>query len=125
MLRVDKYLWAIRIYKTRSIAIEAIKGGKVKMNGDQIKPSREIRVGDILHIQQNGIQKTIKVLDLLPNRRSAKEVVAYFEDLTPIEEYQKIDRLKNMEFVYRPRGTGRPTKKERRDIDDLLSDEDD
>ena len=117
-MRIDKYLWAVRLFKTRSIAIDAINGGKVKLNGENIKPAREVKVGDVFTVQQHNIQRTIKVLDVLANRVGAKDVAIFMDDLTPEEEYKKIEGLKNARFVFRPRGAGRPTKKERRDIED-------
>jgi len=120
MPRIDKYLWAIRVFKTRSLAIDAIKGGKVKLEGENIKPARDVKIGDTYTIQQGIFQKTVKVVELLERRLSAKEVANYFEDLTPEDEYKKIERLKDYAFVFRDRGTGRPTKKDRRDIDDLF-----
>jgi ribosome-associated heat shock protein Hsp15 len=120
MPRIDKYLWAIRVFKTRSLAIDAIKGGKVKLEGENIKPARDVKIGDTYTIQQGIFQKTVKVVELLERRLSAKEAANYFEDLTPEEEYKKIERLKDYAFVFRDRGTGRPTKKDRRDIDDLF-----
>ena len=116
-MRLDKYLWAVRIFKTRSIAIDAIKNGKVKFNGDNVKPAREIKTGEIFTINIQHITKTVKVIDLLQNRVSAKEVDAFMEDLTPQAEYDK-NKMSQARFVFRPLGIGRPTKKERRDIDD-------
>jgi ribosome-associated heat shock protein Hsp15 len=122
MARIDKYLWAIRIYKTRTLAADAIKGGKVKFGNSAIKPSKEVKPGDVLTIQSGPIQKTIQVIELTEQRHAAKEAVNYYKDLTSPEEYQKLIALKNQPFMRRDRGTGRPTKKERRDIDDLLED---
>jgi ribosome-associated heat shock protein Hsp15 len=122
MARIDKYLWAIRIYKTRTLAADAIKGGKVKFEHSAIKPSKEVKPGDVFTIQSGPIQKTIEVIELTEQRHAAKEAVNYYKDLTSPEEYQKLIALKNQPFMRRDRGTGRPTKKERRDIDDLLDD---
>lgn len=121
-LRIDKYLWAVRIFKTRSQAIDAIKGGKVKFDGDNVKPSKEVKLGEEYHIQLQDFKKTIRVKELLDNRVAAKFVADFMEDLTPPAEYNNIDRLKETRFVYRPRGTGRPSKKERRDIEEWFDD---
>lgn len=121
-LRIDKYLWAVRIFKTRSQAIDAIKGGKVKFDGDNVKPSKEVKLGEEYHIQLQDFKKTIRVKELLDNRVAAKFVADFMEDLTPPTEYNNIDRLKETRFVYRPRGTGRPSKKERRDIEEWFDD---
>lgn len=123
MPRIDKYLWAIRVFKTRSAAIEAIKGGKVKCGKDNVKPSREVKKGDVYTIQLGMLQKTIRVTGLLEKRLSAKEAINYYEDLTPHEEYQKIELLQDYPFMRRERGTGRPTKKERRELDDWFGTE--
>jgi len=122
-MRIDKYLWAVRLFKTRSIAIDAINGGKVKLNGDNIKPARDVKEGETFTVQTQSIQKTIKVLAFPVSRVGAKDVAAFMEDLTPEEEYRKIEGLKGSRFVFRPRGTGRPTKKERRDIEDWFEDD--
>ena len=117
-LRIDKYLWAVRLYKTRSQATNACKAGKVKIDGDTVKPSRVIREGIIITIQTGAIKKTVKVIQLLHKRVGAKLVNQYIEDLTPEEEYMKLEQIKKQPALFRPTGLGRPTKKERRDIDD-------
>jgi ribosome-associated heat shock protein Hsp15 len=122
-LRIDKYLWAVRIFKTRSQAADAIKGGKVKSSAETIKPSREVKIGDQYTIQLSDFKKTIRVKDLLENRVAAKFVADFMEDLTPESEYQSISRSKETLFVFRPRGTGRPSKKERRDIEEWFGEE--
>jgi ribosome-associated heat shock protein Hsp15 len=122
-VRIDKYLWAVRVYKTRSMATDAIKGGKVKCASETIKPAREVKIGDEYSIQLSEIKKTIRVKDLLENRVAAKFVADFMEDLTPESEYQSINRMKETLFVFRPRGTGRPSKKQRRDIDDWLGED--
>ncbi|MEX1189141.1 MAG: RNA-binding S4 domain-containing protein [Bacteroidia bacterium] len=121
-VRIDKYLWAVRIFKTRSMAADAIKGGKVKFDGDNVKPSKEVKIGEEYSIQLGELKKTIKVKTLLDNRVAAKLVPEFMEDLTPDEEYKSIDRLKEHRFVFRPRGLGRPSKKERRDIEEWFGD---
>lgn len=117
-MRIDKYLWAVRLFKTRTMAAEAIKGGKVKLGGENVKPARELKISEQLEVQIGELSKTVKVIGFPANRVSAKEVPNYLEDLTPEEEYKNIALLKNTRFVWRPRGTGRPTKKERRDIEE-------
>jgi ribosome-associated heat shock protein Hsp15 len=123
-VRIDKYLWAVRIFKTRSLAADAIKGGKVKFDGDNVKAAKEVKVGEEYSIQVGEIKKTIKVIALLDNRVAAKLVPDFMQDLTPQEEYKSIERLKEYRFVYRPRGLGRPSKKERRDIEEWFGDSD-
>jgi ribosome-associated heat shock protein Hsp15 len=118
-LRIDKWLWAMRIYKTRSLASDACRAGKVKMKDQDLKPSKAVKIDEIYTIQIAQITKTVKVLALTGKRLSPKLVTDYFEDLTPKEEYQKPLLLKNLQFVKRNKGTGRPTKKERRELDDL------
>lgn len=122
-VRIDKWLWAVRLYKTRSLATQAIKGGKIKCNGENVKPSRVVKIGEEYKVQHHQINKTIKVLELLHNRVSAKEVARYMEDLTPPEESHTVKRWIEKPFVFRPRGIGRPTKRDRRKIDEILDDD--
>jgi ribosome-associated heat shock protein Hsp15 len=124
-LRIDKYLWAIRVFKTRSLAADAIKGGKVKCDSETIKPSREVKIGDEYVIQLSDFRKTIRVKDFLQNRVAAKFVADFMEDLTPESEYQSFNRMKETLFVFRPSGTGRPSKKQRRDIEEWFGEESD
>jgi ribosome-associated heat shock protein Hsp15 len=118
-VRIDKYLWAVRIFKTRNQATEACKAGKIKIDGQSVKASREIRIDDIITIQVNPILKTIKVVGILHNRVAAKLLEPYMQDLTPPEEYEKLKLRKELNTEFRPKGIGRPTKKERRNIDRL------
>lgn len=118
-VRIDKWLWAVRLYKTRSLASEACRSGKISMQGLVVKPSREIKIGDVIEVYKTPLQLKIKVKELLENRVGAPLVSNYMEDLTPKEEYDKILLLKDKQFEKRDRGTGRPTKKERRDIDEF------
>lgn len=115
-VRIDKWLWSVRIYKTRNIAIDACKAGKVKMDGHSVKPSRAVKLGDVIDISIGPLNKTIRVKQLLHNRVSAKLVIDYLEDLTPAEEYERIEFMKEFNTERRERGIGRPTKKDRRDI---------
>jgi len=118
-LRIDKYLWAIRIFKTRSLATEACKAGKVKLNGQNTKPSATVKIGETYHIQKGVEKKVIKVVDLLERRVDAKTAAAYYEDLTPVEETYGYKSMFHAPVLKRDRGSGRPTKKDRREIDDL------
>jgi len=117
-MRVDKYLWCIRYFKTRSIATKACKEGKVRVNGDLIKPSREIYPTDKISVRKNQINYELIVLDTPKSRLGAKLVDIYRKDVTPKETLQQLDLLKYSQDYYRKKGTGRPTKKDRRDIDD-------
>lgn len=116
-MRIDKYLWCIRIYKTRSLACEACNLGKVTLNNTTVKPSKEISVGDVYSINLNPLKKTIKVTALLNNRVGAKDVSTYYQDLTPQQEYDKIEMMNIMYFEKRDSHIKRPTKKDRREID--------
>ena len=120
--RIDKWLWAIRIYKTRTLATEACKAGKIKIEGQSIKPSRELKLLDVITISQGPLTKTIRVKTLIHNRVSAKLVSENAEDLTPAEEYEKLKLMQEVNGERRDRGIGRPTKKQRRLIDYLKDD---
>ncbi len=128
-LRVDKYLWAIRLFKTRSLASEACKAGRVKLNGQNLKASYVVKVGDTYQVQKGIERKIVRVIDLLERRVDAKTAVQFYEDLTPVEETGAYKSMYQAPILMRDRGAGRPTKKDRRDIDDLKSelfeDEDD
>jgi ribosome-associated heat shock protein Hsp15 len=121
-VRIDKFLWCVRLYKTRSLATDICRKGKVRLNDDPVKPSREVRIDDTFTIHDHGVVRRIKVLALLHNRVGAKWVSQYIEDLTPDEEYDKYSVLHGRGFERRERGTGRPTKRDRRDIDRLKED---
>ena len=114
-VRIDKYLWSVRLFKTRSQATDACRAGRVRINDDVVKPSRDVRVGQEISLHLGPITKTIKVLQLLQKRVGAKLVPEYMQDLTSEEEYQKLELIKQSPFVKR---RGRPTKKERRDMDE-------
>ena len=116
-IRIDKFLWAVRLFKTRTLAAETCRSGKVTINDNPVKASREIKTGEIVKIRHGQFTKTIRIIGILENRVSAKLVVNFIEDLTPPEEYKKLEVNKEVSFVKRERGSGRPTKKERRDID--------
>lgn len=117
-MRVDKFLWCVRYFKTRSIATEACRQGKVKVNGAGVKPSRDVYPSDKVTVRKNQINYEIDVLGLPPSRVGAKLVNLYINDVTPKEEFDKLELLKYSRDYYRKKGTGRPTKKDRRDIDD-------
>ena len=119
-VRIDKWLWSIRAFKTRTDAADACKLGRVTLNGALAKASRDVKVNDIVTVKKMPVMYTFKVLALIANRQPAKNVYFYAENLTPEEELEKMKMNKTIIFVQRDRGTGRPTKKERRDIDDLM-----
>lgn len=118
-VRIDKYLWAIRAYKTRSEATDACKGGKIRVNGNDIKPSRNVQVGDVIVVRKGAVTYTYKVLQLIDKRQGAKFVPEYAENLTPPEELAKLHAPVETFFLKRDRGAGRPTKKDRRQMDSL------
>lgn len=118
-LRIDKYLWAIRVFKTRTLATEACKAGRIKLGGQNIKPSHEVKVGEIYSISKGAERKVIKVTGLLENRMDAKTVVNFFEDETPLEQTNQFKSMFHAPVLKRDRGTGRPTKRDRREIDDI------
>ena len=120
-MRIDKYLWCIRYFKTRSIATEACKKGHVKLNGASVKPSKDVFNGEEISIRKNQINYQIIVLDLPSNRVGAKLVDLYRKDVTPKEAFEHKDLLKFSKDYYRKKGTGRPTKKDRRDIEDYTN----
>lgn len=116
-VRIDKYLWAIRVFKTRSEATEACKGNRVKVNGSDVKPSKTIRVGDVIEVRKAAVHFTWKAIGLIENRVGAQLVPQYAENLTPQDELDKMKAPVETFFIKRDRGTGRPTKKDRRTID--------
>ncbi len=116
-VRLDKYLWAIRAFKTRSEATEACKGNRVKVNGSDAKPSKMIRVGDVMEVRKAAVHYTWRAIAFIENRVGAQLVPQYAENLTPQEELDKLKAPVETFFVKRDRGLGRPTKKDRRTID--------
>lgn len=122
-LRIDKYLWAIRVFKTRTLATEACKAGRVKLAGNNVKPSHEVRPGEIYHVSKGIERREIKVTGLLFNRVDAKTAVNFYEDVTPVEKTHAYRSVFHAPVLKRDRGAGRPTKKERRDIEGLMDDE--
>ncbi len=118
-MRIDKYLWSIRYFKTRSIATDACKKGHVKINKSSVKPSKIVFNGEEISIRKNQINYRIIILDIPNNRVGAKLVDLYRKDITPKEEFEKQDLLKYSKDYYRKNGAGRPTKKDRRDIENF------
>lgn len=118
-VRIDKWLWAVRLYKTRSLATEACKAGKIKIDGQPVKPSRDARIGDVLTVNLGTITRTVEIKALLHNRVGAKLVPDFLIDLTPPEEYERQQMIRELNGEKRPKGAGRPTKLERRLIDRL------
>ena len=119
-VRIDKWLWAVRIFKTRSQATEACKKGHVTIGDSVIKASREVHVGEIIKVRKAPITKSFKVLALSGKRMGAKLVTDFAEDVTPPEETELLEMQKHMRWSVREKGTGRPTKKDRRDLDDFF-----
>ena len=119
-IRLDKYLWAVRVFKTRSDAADAIRNNRVLVNDAYAKPSREVKIGDRISVRRQAVTYQYKVLDLVSSRQGAKLVPQYCLDITPQEEHDKLNVPRETIFVFRDRGTGRPTKKERRELDSLM-----
>lgn len=120
-IRIDKWLFAVRLYKTRSLASEECRKGKVTINGMNVKPSREIKEGETIQLRRPPITRSYKVIALTENRMSAKLVPEFMIETTPASELEILEVQKNMSIYNRERGTGRPTKKERRDLDDFFN----
>ena len=118
-VRIDKYLWSIRVYKTRSEATDACKGGKIRVNCADTKPSKPVKVGDTIVARKGAVTYTYKVLQLVDKRQGAKLVSQYAENLTPEEEIAKLRAPVETFFLKRDRGAGRPTKKDRRQMEEL------
>ncbi len=119
-LRIDKYLWAIRLFKTRSMATDACKAGRIKLNGQNLKPSAIVKVGEVYQVSKGIEKKIIEVVELLFNRVEAKIAVTKYKDLTPVEDTHAYKSVFHAPSLKRDRGTGRPTKKDRRETDDLI-----
>lgn len=115
--RIDKWLWTVRVYKTRSIATEECKKGRISIGGIEVKPSRELKIGDILEVRKSPVTYRYKVLQFPANRLGAKLVPEYMQDITPPENLKVLEMQKYMGWSERDRGAGRPTKRERREID--------
>ena len=121
-VRIDKYLWSIRVFKTRSEATDACKGGKIRVNGADTKPSKMVKVGDTIVARKGAVTYTYKVLELIDKRQGAKLVPNYAENQTPPEELAKLRAPIETFFLKRDRGAGRPTKKDRRQMEALWDD---
>jgi ribosome-associated heat shock protein Hsp15 len=121
-LRLDKFVWAVRLAKTRSVAAEGISKGRIKVNGESVKPAKEPKVGDVIQISQNGAVFSYKVLQLVDKRVGAKLVADLITDITPVEEIEKRKLYVSAQNVYRMNGSGKPTKKDRRELDDFMED---
>jgi ribosome-associated heat shock protein Hsp15 len=119
-VRIDKWLWAVRVFKTRGLAAEACKKGRIIISGMEVKPSREIKQGEIVFIRKLPVVYTLQVKELVHNRLPAQRVKDFAEDLTSPEELEKL-KIKEDIFFKRDKGSGRPTKKDRRLMDDILN----
>jgi len=118
--RIDKWLWAVRLFRTRSLATDACRAGSVTVNHQPVKPSRDVRAGEVFVVRQGLIHRTLKVRAVPPARVGAKLVAVYCEDQTPPAEFEKARAQRVQQFLARARGSGRPTKRDRRLIDRLL-----
>ena len=121
-VRIDKWLWAVRVFKTRSLATDACKMNRVSINGQLTKPSRLVKEGDVISVRKPPIEYSFKVLRVLNNRVGAKLVPEYMENVTPKEQYDILELQRLSRFVDRTKGLGRPTKKDRRDIESFIED---
>ncbi len=119
-VRIDKWLWAVRLYKSRSLATDACNAGHVKIGGANVKPSRDVRIGEEISARSGRVQHTVKVLALLDQRVGAKRVPEFLEDLTPPDEYARARQEARHAPILFPKGFGRPTKKQRRQLDGLF-----
>jgi ribosome-associated heat shock protein Hsp15 len=119
-MRIDKFLWSIRFYKTRNIAAEEIKKNRISIGENTVKSSKEVKEGDIIKIRKNQIDYKIKVLQIPKSRIGAKLVALHVADMTEKEQYELLKLRKMSQDYYRNKGEGRPTKKDRRDMDDFL-----
>jgi ribosome-associated heat shock protein Hsp15 len=118
--RIDKWLWTVRIFRTRSLATDACRAGSVTVNSQPVKPSRDVRAGEVVIVRQGLIHRTLKVRAVPPARVGAKLVATYCEDQTPPAEFAKARAQRVQQFLARARGSGRPTKRDRRLIDRLF-----
>ena len=119
--RIDKWLWAARVYKTRTLASDACKNGRITINGALAKPSRTVKVGDQVGVKKSPITYTFRVLQAIEKRVGAKLLPEVFENITPPEQYELLEMNRISGFIDRARGTGRPTKKDRRALDDFAN----
>jgi ribosome-associated heat shock protein Hsp15 len=119
-VRLDKWLWAVRVFKTRSDAADACRTNRVLVNDSYAKPSREVKVGDVISVKKMPVVYQYRVVELVSSRQPAKNVPLYSADITPQSELDKLNVPRETIFIVRDRGTGRPTKKERRELDSLM-----
>ena len=119
-IRIDKWLWAVRIYKTRSVATEECRKGHVTIGNLPVKPSRSVHIGEIVKVRKSQVVRSFKVLGLAEKRMSAKLTEDFLEDVTPPEELELQEMQKNIRWITRDKGTGRPTKKDRRELDEFF-----
>jgi len=120
-VRIDKWLWAVRIFKTRSKATDACRKGRILVDDMPVKPSREVHTGEIVKVKRAPVTRSYKVLNMAEKRMSAAAVIEYVEDVTPAEELEILKIQKQMRWSSRRKGKGRPTKKERRDLDNFFN----
>ena len=118
-VRIDKFLWAVRLFKTRSISAEACKKNRVSMGGQWIKSSRLVKVGEVIEVRVPPITRSYEILDLAEKRMGAKLVSGFIKDVTPVDQLEALELAKMAHNLSRPRGLGRPTKKDRRDLERL------
>ena len=118
--RIDKWLWAARIYKTRSIAVDAIKNGRVTMDGVTVKPSRTVKAGEVVSVRKPPVTYSFRILKTIEQRVGAKLIPEIYENVTDPSQYELLEMSRISGFVDRARGTGRPTKKERRALDSFV-----
>ena len=121
LIRIDKFLWSVRVYATRSLATEECKKGRITIGGVTVKAARIVKAGDVILVRKNPVTYSYRVLELLGKRVGAKLVAQYVEDITPPEELQKLDDTNGGALFSRDRGAGRPTKKDRRDIGRVIN----
>ena len=120
-MRIDKFLWSVRYYKTRALASDAVKKNRVKINGAVVKASKEVIQGDHIEVRKDQINLSFKVIQVPKSRIGAKLLTLHIVDTTPKEEYEVLELRRLSQDYYREKGEGRPTKKDRRDLDDYVS----
>jgi ribosome-associated heat shock protein Hsp15 len=121
-MRIDKFLWCVRHFKTRSLATEACNKGHLKINGNTVKASKEVFIGETIVIRKNQINYSFEIIGIPNTRMGAKLVNLYINDTTPVEELERLQLVKYSQDYYRSKGTGRPTKKDRRDLENFSDD---
>jgi ribosome-associated heat shock protein Hsp15 len=124
-VRIDKFLWAVRLFKTRSIAADAIKKGRITMGGAQVKSSRNVKKGDVISVRVAPAVRSFLILELAQNRMGAKLVPDHIKEVTPPDQLEILELQRLANSMNRRKGLGRPTKKERRDLDNFFDDDDD